>query len=196
MVILETLKNALIGISPFYNLGIMIFTAFLLVFFAASRSKGLKVFSLVILSTGISVSLVFDLIALGEGQNASNFLFNIGSMEYIQIAVLLVIMLVVVIFFSLYNFETKVFGRTLLFFNGVIIGLSFLVVSRDFIAIFSSLTLTVLFLFFIVSVNNRGDQEVSYRVLRFFIRPGISLGLVFLGFSFIYGATDFKIFNR
>lgn len=194
--VLDFLKTLIISIEPFYNIAILIATAFLLVFFAASERKGLRVFIIAIALMGIGSSLVLDIIALSKGISSANLLFSIEAKGYLQIALILFISIFVLLFLGIHNLERQGLSRIVLIFIGLLISISFFVISRDFIAIFVSFTSSVLFLFFLISSINKNKISNPNHLLRFFLRPALATVIVFGGFSFIYGSTDFNNFQQ
>lgn len=198
---LNLAKSVIDRIYPFYSSAIILFVIFILMFFILSSKKGIKIFFMAFSFAGIIAAIIFSIISFIYKGSFSNYLFSYDLLELIKTCLILFISLNLLIFISFHKFENSNFIKILAMFLACIAVYIFYIPSSNFIMIFSSLALTVSGIFMVfTSLNNDVKYKISEeyiiksQTVRFFLVSLFAIILMFLGFSFIFGATDLKSF--
>ncbi len=198
--------KSLVGkIYPFYGIAIFLIAIFLLLFYLLSTKKALKIFSIIISFTAIIAAISVSIISFFKNGPFSSYLFNFDIFELVITCFILFLALNILIFISFKNFYRKNFNKIVLFFLTTVISFIFFIASANLAMIFSSLVLVIINIFILItSLNDRfslgsfvktyDEHIVKNYILRFFLVSLVSMALIFVGFSYIFGATDLKSF--
>lgn len=201
MIFLNLVKNIAEGIYPFYGSAVILFIAFILLFFALSGKKNAKIFFLVFSFAGISVALVLNIIMFLQKGLFSNYLFSYDRLELIKTGIILFAAINILVVISINKFEEKNFIKILLIFLLTIVSFTFYIPASNFIMIFTSLVFTISGIFMLFTSLN---SDIGYTVskeyilrnhtIRFFTVSLFALALMLAGYSVMYGSTDLKSF--
>lgn|GEM_PF-6997369 len=201
--LLQNIQGIINNIYPFYSSSSLLIVVFILLFFINFGKKAFKIFFLIISFIGITAAFFINIFSFLKNGTFSNYLFNYDLVEVVMISLVLFIGLNLLGLISFFNFYKKNFNKILILFLFSITIFIFFIASSNFLMLFSSLALTIISIFLLVTSLN---DELPYKIteeyilknyiLRFFLVTVFALSLIFLGFSFIYGATDLKSFAQ
>ncbi|MEA2016543.1 MAG: hypothetical protein U9O59_07595 [Actinomycetota bacterium] len=184
------------SVNPFQGLIVLSVTILILSLFAVSKNKVIKkcLTALVLFSTAAAFLLNIHSYALCG--NFSGFLIFFGSVQMLEIGII-IFSAVNVLFFITMNRKTEGnFVKELILFVFMLICAEFIVISSNFLLMFTSLSIFILTVFQLVSTLNSSSGEMVTHILRFILRPTLTVIFFFSGFSMLYGAQDFKNFSQ
>ncbi len=178
------------NLNPFY--GLMSISAAILAnsFFGLSTSKGLKKLSVVFSVTGIAAAAFLLIYSYVSNGIFSTMVIAFEGLHLMEAVLLLFISLNILILLTEYKIKEHNFIQIIIIFLFSTVSVLFLVLSRNFLAIFVALALFTLANFQLIS-GIQGRKNPIY-VIKFFLNSSLSVLFLFIGFSFLYGATDFK----
>ena len=208
---MELLKTISSYINP---AGVFIFLVsgiIILLFFGMSKKEWVKIFSFILLLVLFVSAFIINIFAYRIGGDFSNSLFTSGAMEIFEISIILFFSLVCLCAIFIYNRKNDHFVKIMMIFSFLVISVMVLIISKNFMSFFISLT-CFLTAFFAIStiLNDKGmtaETEVamerktlflqvtsSNSVVRFFTASLFFTVLLFFGFSILYGISDVKNF--
>jgi NADH:ubiquinone oxidoreductase subunit 2 (subunit N) len=168
----------------------------ILSFFGQSKKRSIKRFAITV--TAVSLLLAFYLnigvfITLGS---ISSGLLVFGTLQVIEVGILIFAALNILLFISIYEVDRNHFIKLLILILFLVICAIFTVIADNFILFFVSLTMFVLTAFQLVTGLDLNISASGGYVVRFFLRPVLTLILFFFGFSLIYSAVGLKGFSE
>jgi len=183
-------------VNPFQSLIILAAVFFVLSFFVLSRSRAVKNFLVALVSVSLIVAFYLNIYCYISMGSFSSFLIFMGDLQVIEIGIVIFSALNLLYFIYIYHADNENFSKILIIFLFSIISAIFLILSKNFLLIFTSISVFILAIFQLVSVMNSGIDKISLNILEYFLRPVLTIVLFFLGFSLLYGVIDFKDFNQ
>lgn len=190
-------------VYPFYGNAPLAGAVLLSVFFGLSHKKGFKIFVITIAIISIVASLFLHVFYFSDTESFSNYLFKFGFLQTIESLVILFSALNILIFLSMKNFSDDNIIKIIIIFIFSLICINIFIMSRNFLMIFSSLSLFLICFLQIISLLNKNSStgnhfnySVKNYIIRFILVAVFSLLLILVGFSLIFGATDFKDFTQ
>jgi NADH:ubiquinone oxidoreductase subunit 2 (subunit N) len=191
-------------ICPFYSCAALMPAILLSVFFGLSKRKGSKIFILTVSFASIIAAIFFNIYAYISKGTFSDYLFSFNLLEAAQTSFMFFAAFNIIIFIAVGNFYRDNFIQILILFHLTLLISVFFIASSNFIAIFVSLVLFCTGVFQLITVvnsnagtgqiKNASEYIVKNDILRFFLVSAFSILLLFVGFSLIFGASDFKSF--
>ncbi len=178
------------NLNPIYAIICIGAAIFVNIFFGLSSKHGLKKFSIAISVLAIVMAIYFVIYSFLAKGIFTTIIFAFEARHLIEIVLMLFIGLNVLIFLSADRIKEENFIKILIIFLFSLASVLLLILSRNFLAIFIALTLFILSNFQLIS-GIQGNKSPVY-VIKFFFNSLLSLLFLFLGFSFLYAATDFK----
>ncbi|MGM0365647.1 MAG: proton-conducting transporter membrane subunit [Actinomycetota bacterium] len=182
------------NINPVYGIASIAAAVLVNAFFGLSSKSILKIISIAvsIIAVGTAVFLItYSFLTKGI---FSTMLVSFESIHLAEMLILLFISLNMLVFISISKFKEPDFIKIIIIFMFSLASALFLIISRNFLAIFVTLSVFVLANFQLVSGIQGKENPVS--VIKFFLNSLLSLLFLLLGFSFLYAATDFKNLNQ
>jgi NADH:ubiquinone oxidoreductase subunit 2 (subunit N) len=190
-------------IYPFYSSAVLLAAAFISVFFGLSRKKPVKIFIIIIFFLAITYAFFLNVRTFIAGEVFSNYLFNFSYLQMVEISIILFISLNILIFISINNIGKDNFIKILIIFIFTVFCASLYIMSSNFLMIFTSLVIFIACIFQLVTLLNSDNYlimvtEYSIRnhLIRYFLVSVFSLLLILVGFSLIFGSTNFKNFAQ
>ena len=190
-------------ISPFYSSAVLAAAILISLFFVLSERKGFKIFVFSIAALSISGALFLSLFYLRATESFSDYLFKFGFLQGIEFIIILFAAFNILIFLAARNFSDKNFIKTVIILLFLLICMNLFIVSNNFLMMFTGLILTLLCVFQILTLFDANSALSSFsrysiknHLIRFFMMTVFSLLLILLGFSLVFGATDFKNFTQ
>jgi NADH:ubiquinone oxidoreductase subunit 2 (subunit N) len=183
-------------VNPFQSIIVLAAAIFILSFFVVSRSRATKNFLVVLVSISLIIAFYLNIYCFLSMGSFSSFLVFFGDLQVIEIGVVIFSALNLLYFIYIYHADSDNFGKILMILLFSAISAAFVILSKNFLLIFTSISVFILTVFQLVSVINSGVNKISLHVLEFFLRPVLTVVLFFFGFSLLYGVTDFKDFNQ
>jgi len=183
-------------INPLQSIIVLSAAIFISSFFVISKSKAVKRFLIIVTSISLILAFYLNIYSFISMGNFSNFLLSFESAQMIEVSIILFSAVNLLFFISIYKVDSNHFIKILILFLFSTICAVFVVVARNFLLIFTSLTIFILTIFQLVTALNLKTNKARPYILRYFLRPTLTVILIFFGFSLFYGATDFKDFNQ
>jgi NADH:ubiquinone oxidoreductase subunit 2 (subunit N) len=183
-------------INPFQSIIILSAAVLILSFFAVSKSKAVKKFLIVLVSISLIIAFYLNIYSYLSMGSFSSFLIFFGNIQMIEIGIILFSAISVLYFISVYHVDDENFSKILIIFLFSVICGASVILSKNFILMFISISVFVLSIFQLISATNSGVDKISLHIFEFFLRPVLAIILFFFGFSLLYGVTDFKDFNQ
>jgi NADH:ubiquinone oxidoreductase subunit 2 (subunit N) len=200
LMIISTLTDL---IHPFYGSTVLSVAVLISLFFVLSYRKGFKIFIVIIAALAISGALFLDFYYLRATENFSNYLFKFGFLQGVEVIIILFAAINILVFLAIRNFNDKNLIKIIVVLLFSLICMNMFIVASNFLMIFSSLVLTILCIFQILTLLDGTSTLKSFSrysiknyTIRFFMVTVFSLLLILVGFSLIFGATDFKNFTQ
>ncbi len=200
---LEKIKALLDSIYPFYPVLFILGSGIITVFFGMSGRKPVKLFIIILTACSIAAGIFINIYSYNLKGEFSNFLFNFSGLQVALTSMVLFSALNALLFLCLFNFRKDNLIKIILMFDLCILSFIFFIPSVNFIVMFSSLTFFITGVFQLVTSLNRGvflssmpEYTIKNNIIRFFLLSALSLLLMFLGFSLLFGATDLKTFSQ
>ena len=198
------MNNILIDlVYPFYGNLPLAGAVLLSVFFGLSYRKGLKILVIIIAIIAVLASLFLNIFYFSETENFSSYLFKFGFLQTIESLIVLFSALNILIFLSIKRFDDRNLIKVIIIFIFSLICINIFIVSKNFLMIFSSLSLFLICFFQLLSLLNKSSSDdghlkysIKNYIIRFVLVAVFSLLLILVGFSLIFGATDFKDFTQ
>ena len=197
------ISNLLDKVYPFYASACLIGAGVISLFFGLSKRRTYKLLVITLTACAIIGALFLNIYSFNQRGDFSDYLFSFGSLQVLMTTLVLFAALNILLFISLNSFEKDDFIKIIIIFIWCIFCFTFFIPSSNFIMVFSSLIFLVIGIFHLVSSLNRGIQSkflseysVKNNIIRFFLLSALSLLLIFLGYSLIFGSTDFKTFTQ
>jgi NADH:ubiquinone oxidoreductase subunit 2 (subunit N) len=208
---MNLLKTALPYINPAGIFAILILGMVILLFFGISKRQWIKNFSFVLAFILFAGALFINILGYRINGDFSNILFTSGLIEILEIAVVLFFSLVCLSVIFINNRKNEHFVKIVMIFLVLVMCILTLIISKNFISFFISLS-GFLIAFFAIStiLNSRSisagaeaanenkiiffQAKTSKSVARFFIAALFFIVLLFFGFSILYGVSDVKNF--
>ena len=190
-------------IQPFYGVAVLAGAVLVSLFFVLSYNRGFKIFIVVIAALGISGALFLNVYYLNATENFSNYLFKFGFLQGIEFIIILFSALNILVFLVTRNFGDKNLIKIIVILLFALICIKMFIVANNFLMLFSSLILSVLCIFQMLALLDGNSTLKSFsrysiknHLIRFFMIAVFSLLLILVGFSLVFGATDFKNFTQ
>jgi NADH:ubiquinone oxidoreductase subunit 2 (subunit N) len=183
-------------INPFQSIAILAIAILILSFFAISKSRTVKICLITMVSLLLALAFFLNIYAYISRGNFSNFLLFFGNVQMVMAGIMIFCALNLLFFIYIYHKDNDNFIKILMIFIFSVICALFVIISRNFLLIFTSLSLFILTVFQLVSAFNSKNDKTGIYVLEYFLRPLITIILFFFAFSLLLGATDFKDFNQ
>ena len=182
--------------DPFGSIIILSITILILSFFAVSKSKTVKRYLMALVLLSLALAFFLNIYTYIYSGSFSNFLLFFSNIQMIEAGIIIFSAVNLVFFLYLYQKENDNFIKTLILFLFSVICALFLIISRNFLLIFTSLSLFILTIFQLVSAFNSKVDKISLFITGYFLRPALTVILFFFSFSLLLGATDFRDFNK
>jgi len=183
-------------INPLQSIIVLSGAIFISSFFVVSKSKAIKRFLIIVTSISLILAFYLNIYSFISMGNFSNFLLSFETAQMIEVGIILFSALNLLFFISIYKVDSNHFIKILILFLFSTVCAVFLVVARNFLLIFTSLTIFILTIFQLVTALNLKMNKARPYILGYFLRPTLTVILFFFGFSLFYGAADFKDFNQ
>ena len=183
-------------IYPLQSIIVLSGTIFISSFFVISKSKAIKKFLIILASVSLILAFYLNIYSFISMGDFSNFLTLFETVQMIEVSIILFSALNLLFFISIYKVDSNHFIRILILFLFSTVCAVFVVVARNFLLIFTSLTIFILAIFQLVTALNLKANKVRPYILEYFLRPTLTVILFFFGFSLFYGASDFKDFGQ
>lgn len=193
MTVIRDIINAL---STFSSIAVIFLALFISLFFGISNKKWVKLFITILAALSLATALFLNIYNFLNVGGFSSFLFNFGQMQMIEVSIMLFSALNIFIFISLFNIDKNHFVKLIMIFLFTVSSAYFLILSNNFIIIFISFGIFTVGVFQLITVLNNDISKIKNYILRFFLVSAVALIIIFIGFSFIYGATDLKNFKQ
>ncbi len=200
---LMIIKELINKIYPFFASLSIITAGMILVFFGLSKRKGLKIFGISVAAVSIIAAIFLNIRTFGMFGDFSGSLFNFNLFDAAATTVILFAALNILIFISIINFHNDNFIKILLVFLTGVFFFTVFISANNFIMIFASFAVLLLAVFQLNSVLNSrinkssfSEYSIKNSIIRFYLGAAFSLLLTFMGYSLIYGSTDFKFFKQ
>ncbi|MCL4418123.1 MAG: hypothetical protein M1365_15800 [Actinobacteria bacterium] len=189
---MEIINNILAVLNQPYSIVILFGALFVSLFFGLSKRTGFKIFIIIIAALSLIAAFVVNIHNFKSSGPFSSFLFNLGTLQVIEICIVLFVALNILIFISFNNINKSHFIKIIIIFLFSVCSLVLLSLSSNFIMIFVSFAALTISIFQLLAVLNSIDLR-SYLV-RFFLMSALAVIILFVSFSVFYGSTDFKNF--
>lgn len=183
-------------INPFQSIIILAIAIIILSFFAISKNRTVKICLITTVSILLALAFFLNIYAHVSCGIFSNFLLFFGNVQMVVAGITIFCALNLLFFIYLHHKDNDNFIKIIILFIFSIICALFVIISRNFLLIFTSFSLFILTIFQLVSALNSKNDKTGIYVLEYFLRPLITIILFFFGFSLLLGATDFKDFNQ
>lgn len=183
-------------INPLQSIIVLSVAIFISSFFVISKSKAVKRFLIIVTSISLILAFYLNIYSFISMGNFSNFLLSFENAQMIEVSIILFSAVNLLFFISIYKVDSNHFIKILILFLFSTICAVFVVVARNFLLIFTSLTIFILTIFQLVTALNIKTNKARPYILGYFLRPTLTVILFFFGFSLFYGATDLKDFNQ
>jgi NADH:ubiquinone oxidoreductase subunit 2 (subunit N) len=198
-------------INPGAVFAFLIFGIAILLFFGISKREWIKKFSFILVCVLLLCAFFINIFAYRVTGDFSNSLLASGAFEIFETAVILFFSLVCLAAIFIYNRKNDHFVKIIMIFLFLVVSILVLVISKNFISYFISLTCFLIALFAISTILNGNialaeteaakenktvllQTETSKSIVRFFIASLFFTLLLFFGFSILYGISDVKNF--
>ena len=173
----------------------------ILVFFGLSKRKGFKIFGITAAAVSIIAAIILNIRTFGMFGDFSSNLFNFNFFTAAATTVILFAALNILIYISIINFHNDNFIKILLVFLTGVFFFTVFISANNFIMIFTSFAVLLLTVFQLSSVLNSrinkgsfSEYSIKNSIIRFYLAAAFSFLLTFMGYSLIFGSTDFKFF--
>jgi NADH:ubiquinone oxidoreductase subunit 2 (subunit N) len=182
-------------------------------FFGISKKEAVKIFIFVIVCFLLTSAFFINIYGFLLNENFSSNLFTSGIVEVIEIAVILFFAIICISVIFIYHRNNNHFIKIIIIFLFLIICVLTLIISKNFIAFFISLSCFLISFFAITTVLNDSRFQILINndnireskilflkfdtlrsIIRFCIATLFFIVLLFYGFSILYGVTDVKNF--
>ncbi len=183
-------------VNPFQSIIVLSIAILILSFFAVSKNKAIKKYLIALASVSLLIAFLLNIHSYVLSGNFSNFLIFFGNVQMLEIGIIIFSAMNVLFFISVYRETEDSFVKELILFIFLVICAEFIIISKNFLLMFTALSIFILTIFQLVSIVNSNVDKIVMHVLRFFLRPTLTVIFFFFGFSLLYGATDFKDFNQ
>ena len=155
--------------NPFGSIIILSITILILSFFAVSKSKTVKRYLLALVSFSLALAFFLNIYTYIYSGSFSNFLLFFSNIQMIEAGIIIFSAVNLVFFLYLYQKENDNFIKTLILFLFSVICALFLIISRNFLLIFTSLSLFILTIFQLVSAFNSKVDKISLFITGYFL---------------------------
>jgi len=190
----------------------LIFGIIILLFFGISKREWIKKFSFVLVFILLLCAFIINIFGYRLNGNFSNNLFTSGTIEIFETAVILFFSMICLSVIFVFSKKNDHFVKILMVFLFLVISLLVLVISKDFMSFFISLTCFLIAFFAISTMLNdnsippeaeasrerkilfRQVGETSKSIAGFFLASLFFTVILFFGFSILYGISDVKNF--
>lgn len=183
-------------INPFYSIATLSIPLFISIFFGMSSGKAVKNFLAWFSLFFLFLAIFLNIYGFRIGGNFSDQLFSFSIPQVVSISIILFSSLNILLFIYLLQRDNEHFVKILISFLFSVCLCILVVISRNFLMLFISLAIFLVFVFqLITSLNGWMEAKGSYTV-KLFLSPFLAMILFFFSFSMIYGSTDFKNFTQ
>jgi NADH:ubiquinone oxidoreductase subunit 2 (subunit N) len=179
-------------LRTFNSVAAIFLALFISLFFGISNKKWVKLFIAILSAISLAAALFLNIYTFLKVGDFSSFLFNFGRMQMVEVTIMLFSALNIFIFVSLFNIDKNHFVKLIMLFLFTVSSAYFLILSNNFIAIFISFGIFTVVVFQLITVLNNNISKNKDYIIRFFLVSAVALIIIFIGFSFIYGAADLK----
>jgi NADH:ubiquinone oxidoreductase subunit 2 (subunit N) len=193
---LTVIRDIINILHTFSSVAVIFLALFISLFFGISNKKWVKLFIAILSAISLAAALFLNIYTFLKVGDFSSFLFNFGRMQMIEVTIMLFSALNIFIFISLFNIDKNHFVKLVMLFLFTVSSAYFLILSNNFIAIFISFGISTVGVFQLITVLNNNISKIKDYIIRFFLVSAAALIIIFIGFSFIYGATDLKNFKQ
>ncbi|MDD3818769.1 MAG: hypothetical protein PHG41_02900 [Actinomycetota bacterium] len=183
-------------LNPFQSIIVLFIVIFILAFFVMSRSKTIRKYLMALVLVFFILAFFINInIYISEG-DISNYLISFGVIQVIESCIMIFSAANLLIFIYLYHKDNENFIRILILLTFSVICCLFIIISRNFLLIFTSFSLFILSIFQLVSVLNLKVYKISPYIIEYFLRAALTVILFLSGFSLFFGATSSKDFSQ
>jgi len=183
-------------VNPFQSMIALSFVALFLSFFATSSNKAIRKYLLAVVLFFMLAAFSLNIHSYVLFDSFSDSLIIFGGAQVIEIGIIIFSAINVLFFIFIRDGQEDYFVKELLLFVFLVISAQFIIISKNFLMMFISLSVLIITMFQLVSIaNSKVDKIVNY-TMRFFLRPTLTIILFFTGYSLLYGASDFKEFSQ
>jgi NADH:ubiquinone oxidoreductase subunit 2 (subunit N) len=126
----------------------------------------------------------------------SDYLIFSGNVQMIESCIIIFSAINLLFFIYLRHKDNDNFVKILILLTFSIICILFVIISKNFLLIFTGFSLFILTIFQLVSVLNMRVDRINQYIVEYFLRGTLTVILFLYGFSLLFGATDFKDFSQ
>jgi len=156
-------------IYPLQSIIVLSGTIFISSFFVISKSKAIKKFLIILASVSLILAFYLNIYSFISMGDFSNFLTLFETVQMIEVSIILFSALNLLFFISIYKVDSNHFIRILILFLFSTVCAVFVVVARNFLLIFTSLTIFILAIFQLVTALNLKANKVRPYILEYFL---------------------------
>jgi NADH:ubiquinone oxidoreductase subunit 2 (subunit N) len=183
-------------INPLQGIVIIAVAILISSFFSQSKKRSIKRFIIAITAVSLLSAFYLNICVFISLGSISDGLITFGTLQVIEVGILIFGALNVLFFISTYEVDRNNFIKLLMLLLFLVICAIFTIIADSFILFFTSLTMFVLTAFQLVTGLDLNTSASGDYAVRFFLRPVLTLILFFFGFSSIYGAAGLKGFSE
>jgi len=179
-------------INPLQSVVVLAAAILISSFFGFTKKKVFKKFIIAVGSISLFLAFCLNIYVFISMGAFSDSLLTFGIMQVIEAGIIIFAALNLLFFISAYELNSNHFVKILILLLFSTICAVFIVISENFILMFTSLTIFILTIFQLVTSLNSSVSKTGSYTLRYFLRPALTVILFLFGFSLFYGASDFK----
>jgi len=183
-------------VNPFQSIIALSTVILFLSFFAVSSNKAIKKYLFAVVLFFMLAAFLLNIHSYILFDSFSDSLILFGNVQMIEIGIILFSAINVLLFIFIRDGREDYFVKELTLFIFLVISAEFVIISKNFLLMFIALSVFIIAMFQLVSIVNSKVDKIITCTLRFFLRPTLTVIFFFTGFSLLYGASDFKEFNK
>ena len=183
-------------INPFQSIIVLFIVIFILAFFAISRSRAIRKYLMALVLVSFIIAFFVNIYIYISDGDVSNYLISFGIIQVIESCIMIFSAINLLFFIYLYHKDNENFIKILILLTFSLVCCLFIIISRNFLLIFTSFSLFILTIFQLVSILNLKVYKISPYIVEYFLRGILTVILFLSGFSLFFGATSSKDFNQ
>lgn len=183
-------------ITPFQSTVVLFTAIFILAFFAVSKNRAIKKYLIALVLLSFVAAFFVNIYTYISGGDFSNQLIFFGFIQMVESCVIIFIAINLLSFIYFHHKDNDNFVKILILFMFSIICALFIIISKNFLLMFSGFSLFILTIFQLVAVLNLNVDRISPYLVEYFLRATLTVILFLSGFSLLFGAADLKDFNQ
>jgi len=193
---MEFIFNISEKISPLQSIVVMAAAILISSFFGLSKKRSVKRFIIAVAAVSLLSAFYINIHIFIYLGSLSNDLLAFGTLQVIEAGIIIFSALNILFFVSVYEVNRDHFIKILILLLFSVICAVFTVIADNFILMFTGMTIFVLTAFQLVTGLNSDTSASGNYAVRFFLRPVLTLILLFFGFSLFYGAAGLEGFSQ